>query len=77
MLAKDKNKKRWKYIYESRLNNSFIKDDINNDILLLNWFGFSLKEKQIFDTKYKYLEFHKKTQISYIFNILIQEGNLI
>lgn len=74
MLAKDKNKKRWKYIYESRLNNSFIKDDINNDILLLNWFGFSLKEKQIFDTKYKYLEFHKKTQISYIFNILIQEG---
>ena len=28
MLAKDKNKKRWKYIYESRLNNSFIKDDI-------------------------------------------------
>ena len=74
MLSKDKNKKRWKYIYESRINNSFINEEIDKVILLLYWFGFALKEKKIIQSKQTYLEFHKKKDIYEIFKILIEES---
>lgn len=38
------NEKRWKYIYESRINNSFINGEIDKEILLIYWFGFALKK---------------------------------
>ena len=74
MLLQDKNKKRWKYIYESRINNSFINEEIDKEILLLYWFGFALKEKKIIQSKQTYLEFHKKKDIYEIFKILIEES---
>ena len=40
-------------------------------------FTWSWEGKQIFDTKYKYLEWCKKTQISYIFNMSIWVVNLL
>ena len=63
-----------KYIYESRINNSFINEKIDKEILLIYWFGFALKVKKVDPSKNTYLEFHKKKDIHEIFNILMKES---
>lgn len=74
MLSKDKNKKRWKYIYESRISNPFINEEIDKENLLLYWFAFALKEKKVTSSKYSYLEFCNKRDIYEIFNIVLEES---